>query len=172
MSETIGLWCDECRCKFVRHVCHKGLPCGHSKAAAVSVYAKAFGRGGEHVSLQLGSWEAEFWIYSKNPDRDVMYVGRDARTLWGNEIHWRSHRDTETLTVGHWLKLQSEIVIRAFLSRWESCKEAPLARQVFLMGKAEGSRLKAEVGTAPVWDAAHGCGGPPEGGTPNGEWEI
>ena len=51
--QTVGYWCDKCRRKYVQHRCDGGLPCGHSFAEAVKVYAKSYGKGGETVQM---SW--------------------------------------------------------------------------------------------------------------------
>lgn len=123
MSETVGFWCDHCRRKYLRHVCKPELPCRHSKKDSVFVYAKAFGRGGERVVMEFDGKEVDIWV-NKIPDsRNTIYVGRMAYEVHGRMVE-PSNSDAP-ISVAEWLRTLPEKVVRAYLDRWESCKEAP-----------------------------------------------
>jgi hypothetical protein len=112
--QTIGCWCDECRTKYVKHVCKKGLPCGHDAAQAVLVYAKSWGRGYEAVSLRCGDFAVALYIADK-PVPGVSYSS-GGRELWGS---WLKVTDGlgagQEMTVGEWLTQQEEKIGSAHL---------------------------------------------------------
>jgi hypothetical protein len=152
--QTIGFWCDECRRKYVRHACRDSLPCGHSKAAAVLVYAKAYGRGGETVELNWtdggGEHYRELWISLKQGDRTWKSGG--SMELWGYRVDVMHHLDKgEKLNIdvrglkpcvmAHWLKEHPEHVIRAFMARWESFNEPPPWRMLAIIPEESFEQL-------------------------------
>jgi hypothetical protein len=148
--QTIGYWCDECRVKYVRHACKTNLPCGHTTGEAVFVYAKAFGRGGETVSLEWsdewGEHQREVWVYRKEKDK-TWYAG-GAEEFWGFMAHVARHvdagprlnidiSDLHPFAVAEWLSELPEKVIRAYLERWQSRNESPNWRWIAQLTKAD-----------------------------------
>src|SRR5689334_12003428 len=102
--QTIGYWCDVCRTKYVRHECKTALPCRHSIFAAIMVYAKAYGRGGEEVEMQIPITPSilhglhrviHLEIHSKPRNRQVDYIGTEAKMLFAHTVAVRDVvRDT------------------------------------------------------------------------------
>jgi hypothetical protein len=132
--ETIGYYCDKCRAKYVRHVCREALPCGHEKTLAIRVYCKAFGRGGENVSLVGADIHVSLYI-TDNPKPGILYSAQ-GRMLWGCELQVTDGdgaEASESLTVGEWLHRQDGKVVRAFFDRWESVTSPPLWRTLELI---------------------------------------
>lgn len=121
MTQTIGYWCDECRCKYVQHKCRDGLPCGHDKDTAILVYAKAFGRGGERVKMEIGTDVVSMWIGREG--------GHGRNYLWETLITLDDTRG-KSMMLGEWLRQQEACVIRAFEERWNSRKTPPRWRQI------------------------------------------
>ena len=125
LMETIGFWCDECRVKYVRHACKEQLPCGHPKVNAIRVYAKAFGRGGENVSV--GSWS--IFIGEEVNRKDICYLPGGS-WLWQTKIEYG---DTGTeMWLGEWLKSVPHAEVRAFFHRWDSAKTSPDWQELIL----------------------------------------
>src|SRR4029077_858801 len=110
---TTGFWCDECRRKYVRHLCHgRGLPCRHSYAAAPPVWCQAFGRGGENVCIGFEDQPGheDVWLFDAR-ERDTCYCSSEARLYWGTivESTWRLHgvESAANYYVGEWLACKS-----------------------------------------------------------------
>lgn len=138
--ETIGYYCDECRTKYVRHACREGLPCGHEKKLAIRVYCKAFGRGGENVSLVGAGIEVALFLTDAK-ESGVMYSAA-GRELWGTKLEVTDGDGAGAeMKVGEWLHRQDEKTVRAFFNRWESDKEPPLWRVVKLIPESNISAL-------------------------------
>lgn len=115
MTQTNGYWCDECRAKYVEHTCKNDtLPCGHAFDAAIFVYAKRFGSGGEDVTMEgLG----RFNLFTK----DENLVGQ----RWNFKQWIRNERTDKEEPVAEWIKRQEARFVRAFCARWFSSKEPP-----------------------------------------------
>lgn len=115
MTQTNGYWCDECRAKYVEHTCKNDtLPCGHDFGAAIFVYAKSYGRGGETVKIaKLGIFD----LFTKDED----LVGQRWQFKW-----WiRNERTDQEEPLAEWIKRQDDRFVRAFCARWHSAKEPP-----------------------------------------------
>ena len=115
---TVGYYCDECRCKYVRHVCkNRTLPCRHPFEQALYVFAKAYGRGGEAV--QIGN--LKLWL-TDGPAR------MDLCVLPGRRYYWETMVEIEgagKMVLADFLKEQGPKILRAFENRWDSCKHPP-----------------------------------------------
>jgi hypothetical protein len=143
---TNGFWCDECRQKYVRHMCRvkpgndasvedshilrQQLPCGHDWSHAVAVECQAFARSGEHVWIHYGLRGSEFhedvWI-SRGERPRSNFIGRDAFEFWGmrvRQFQYKHEADWE-LWVGEWLASKPDAFVRAYLNRWESSNRVP-----------------------------------------------
>src|ERR1044071_9811108 len=125
---TTGIWCDECRRKYVRHLCKNNtLPCRHSYEAAIGVWYQAYRRGGEHVEMEWGPIDnprhENVWLHKgDNPRRN--FIGDDSFEFWGMRVHpWRDY-DAE-MWVGEWLACKPDAFVRAFLKRWDSSNYIP-----------------------------------------------
>lgn len=116
--QTIGYYCDECRVKYVQHVC-KGstLPCGHILGNAIRVYAKRYGRGGERV--QIGNNRG---FIRKAEQCEKLAYAPGGFYFWENEIQLDGG---PTMLVARWLRGLPQAFVRAFEYRWESHKTAP-----------------------------------------------
>jgi hypothetical protein len=116
--QTIGYWCDECRVKYVQHACKdRRLPCGHDFDGALRVYAKAYGRGGESVSIG----EHRVWLSEAEDPASLGY-------LPGGRYYWETIAtldDGQHMELGRWLKSLGAKHTRAFEDRWQSCKRLP-----------------------------------------------
>lgn len=116
---TTGYWCDECRVKYVRYIGRGGLPCGHR--APLYVACQAFARSGEHVIIG----RENVWLFQERKP-DTCY-GRGAIQFWGTRVTpFRPEgNDPPEWYVGEWLASKPDRFVRAFLERWQSCKEIP-----------------------------------------------
>ena len=118
---TCGYWCDECRAKYVRYLCEKGMPCHHDKSQAIYVAAQAFGRHSEHI--YIGETEL---VLAKRQDRDAVYTSAGAYLFWGSEVTLQNPiQYPEPIAVGMWLASKPDAFIRAFCARWESSTHVP-----------------------------------------------
>lgn len=145
MTSTVGYWCDECRRKYVQHVCRDGLPCGHPKEEAVYVYAKHYGKGqDETVLLECREFKAGFTVRPKPRDPNTLYSGGEARALHG---YW-VFIDGEKMSVAEWLHLQPPRIIRAYLERWQSWKQPPTWRlmETFIPFDEQLRRMEEQKG--------------------------
>ena len=129
MTITVGFWCDECRLKYVRHVCKEGLPCGHDLGQAVFVHCQRFKQGNESVYLRHG-YEKEDgehifngWLVRKRKEETDKIVGPHVMRLWFFQMV--SYVDESTQDVGDFLRDSEGKVIRALLERWSSCNHVP-----------------------------------------------
>jgi len=126
---TTGIWCDECRRKYVMHMCkNRRLPCRHSYAAAFGVWCQAFGRSGEHVTIEWGELDkphaADVWIFEG--DRPIgNFIDAAAWGFWGMRIRPFTYGGDEEWWVGEWLASRPDAFVRAFLNRWDSYKWTP-----------------------------------------------
>lgn len=118
---TTGFYCDECRVKYVAHMCKGKLPCRHSFKAALQVWCQAFGRGGEHVCIG----DDDVWLYALPKDRNTWYASAEARELWGVEVVVDTTKESDGLLVGQWLACRPDAFVRAFFKRWDSQKWTP-----------------------------------------------
>lgn len=126
MTQTIGYWCDECRTKYVQHVCKDGLPCGHDLAQAVHVSAKSYGRGGAEIWLKWDNQKLYAFLEKREQEDRVVYIGWRAKELRGTIA---THTEGQEVLID-WLHKQPAKIIRAFLGRWESCKSPPEWRMI------------------------------------------
>ena len=116
---TTGYWCDECRRKYVKHMCHgRRLPCTHSFHAAIPVWCQAFARGGEHVCIG----KEDVWLHRRPKEKNTIYCG-DAQFWWNTDVE--DVKAGRSVLVGEWLAVRSGAFIRAFLGRWESSRGTP-----------------------------------------------
>jgi hypothetical protein len=143
---TRGFWCDECRVKYVRHVCRnhrevktgamgdsdilaRRLPCGHSWEQAIAVECQAFANSGEHLWMEWGPVgslsRAEVWIVSGDRQRG-RFVGNAAWQFWGLRVRQGVYKEPEwEMWVGEWLASKPDAIVRAYMNRWESSKYVP-----------------------------------------------
>lgn len=128
MTQTVGYWCDECRLKYVQHMCHDGLPCGHDKAAAVYIYAKNYAKGGQYVEFRYGEQEWAVWMRVKPREPGVTYIGRPG---------WQVQTDEGWIGYWDWLCQFPPIIIRAIEERWSSWKFPPTWRQIEQWGESQ-----------------------------------
>lgn len=132
--ETIGLYCDECRTKYVRHKCKDGLPCGHSKNSAIEVYAKHYARGCETVILQGHGFRYRLEL-TKIPRQKGSYSRHE---IWSSEATIEDQYGEEgPMQLALWLHLRAangdEHIVRAFMERWESADQPPQWRRLSMM---------------------------------------
>ena len=121
MTQTVGYWCDECRVKYVQHMCHDGLPCGHDKQAAIYIYAKNYSKGGEYIEIQHAHMTWTAWLRLKPREQGVTYIGRPIIQV-ETEDGWINYWD--------WLCEFHANVIRAVEGRWTSDKFPPHWRSI------------------------------------------
>ncbi len=118
MTQTIGYYCDSCRRKYVRHVCkHQKLPCGHTFAHALRVYAKRYAHLGEAVSIGDCGFMLRY-----QPHVPELAIVPGGRYFWDTAAQLD---DGEDLPLGRLLKRKGAKFTRAFQARWESCQHPP-----------------------------------------------
>jgi hypothetical protein len=138
---TVGYWCDECRVKYVQHLCKDGLPCRHDKDEAVYVWAKHFAKSGEAVRLRVYGETVQLWIHKKPKDKKrVLYSDWQTRYLHTHLVNVAEQEsllaEQESLLMD-WLISQDEKIIRAFLNRWGGCKRPPYWRELAMAKERE-----------------------------------
>lgn len=124
MTQSIGYWCDECRVKYVQHVCKDDrLPCGHPFGEAVRVYVKGYGRGGSEFTLESNENKVHGWLNDRvqTGEERVLYLNWRARELRGTVV---THSNGQDVLID-WLHRQPAKLIRAFENRWDSWKQPP-----------------------------------------------
>jgi hypothetical protein len=90
---------------------------------AIRVYAKAYGKGGETITMDGQGIHINVWIFTKPREPGVTYIGRPRR-----EVETEDGR----VDLWEWLAKYPAPIIRAFWERWSSSKYPPTWRLVEL----------------------------------------
>jgi hypothetical protein len=125
---TRGYWCDECRRKYVAHMCKdRTMPCRHSYELSFFVECQAFRRSGERVTIEWGALKApsydKVWLTTGDRPRQN-FLTEEAFDYWGVRVMPFGGSGFD-LWVGEWLASKPDAFVRAFLNRWESSKWTP-----------------------------------------------